>query len=430
MKHVDAYVPGRGNPGYVVRGYDLDLDYRIDTNHLRGRATIAADATDGLGRVSFDLEQRLKVAKVRVDGAPARWNQHHAKLDVTPRRTITDGSSFTVDVQYAGHPAPAPSAWGPVGWEELTDGVLAANQPSGAPSWFPCNDLPAHKAPFRIAVTVPSGYRVVANGRLASRMPRAGRTTWAYEQPEPMAPYLAVIHVGRYELVELAAEPVTVQAVVPPAHVADARRALARQVEMVDVFSERFGPYPYANGYVVVVTDDELEIPLEATGLSTFGTNHLDGHHERLIAHELAHQWFGNSVTASEWRHIWLHEGFACYAEWIWSEASGSDAAAARAAHHHARLRDLPQDLLLGDPGADDMFDDRVYKRGALTLHALRVEIGDDSFWEVLRRWAAEHQHGAVGTDEFVALAEAVAGRPLDDLFDAWLWATALPALP
>jgi len=428
--HLDPYVPGRGNPGYTVTGYDLDLTFRVATNHLTGRARITAVATERLARIGLDLEPRLRVSKVRVDGSPARWQQHHAKVDVLPRRVVEEGSEVVLDLAYAGHPQPAPSTWGPVGWEELSDGVLAANQPSGAPSWFPCNDLPSAKAPFRITVTTDRAYAVVANGALRSRQAKGAQTVWVHEVAEPIPPYLAVVHIGRYQPVELGTGPLAVRGHVPTSHHTAARRAFARHGEMVEVFTDRFGPYPYAAHYVVVVTDDVLEVPLEAAGLSTFGTNHLNGHWERLIAHELAHSWFGNSVTAAEWRHIWLHEGFACYAEWIWAEDSGGDSAASHAAHHHGRLQKLPQDLVLGDPGPADMFDDRVYKRGALTLHALRAELGDDRFWALLRAWADEHRHGVVTTDDFVALAERVAGHPLDDLFGSWLWEPALPPLP
>jgi aminopeptidase N len=250
-----------------------------------------------------------------------------------------------------------------------------------------------------------------------------------YDQPEPMAPYLATLQIGRYDEVEVAAGPVAIRAVLPAEHHAAFAQAFARQAEMMDVFVERFGAYPFHGGYCVVIADDVLEIPLEAQGLSIFGTNHLDGTSERLIAHELSHQWFGNSLTASHWKDIWLHEGFACYSEWIWSEDSGGPTADALAREHHARLAALPQDLVLADPGPVDMFDDRVYKRGALTLHALRLELGEAPFFALLRRWARDHQHGTVTTAAFIELVGQMAGRSLGGLFDRWLVAVELPPL-
>jgi aminopeptidase N len=197
------------------------------------------------------------------------------------------------------------------------------------------------------------------------------------------------------------------------------------------LFIKLFGPYPLSAGYTVVVTDDELEIPLEAQGVSIFGANHCDGRRgsERLIAHELAHQWFGNSVTARRWRDIWLHEGFACYAEWLWSEHSGGPKAAELARQHHQRLSAAPQDLLLCDPGPQDMFDDRVYKRGALTLHALRGAIGDDKFFGLLRDWTTRHRHGTVVTDDFTGLAANYADVSLRPLWETWLYSPRLPPL-
>jgi aminopeptidase N len=428
MAGPDAYVPERGNEGYDVTGYELDLDYRVTSNLLTGRARVTAEAVTALRRLSLDLVG-MRVEKVAVDGRPARWSHRRGKVSITPASGIDEGAAFAVDVRYSGNPRPTASTWGPVGWEELADGVLVASQPIGAPTWFPCNDLPSHKAPFRIGVTAASGYHVVANGRLDSGRVRGSRTTWVYEQAEPMAPYLAALHVGRYEEVDVAASPIAIRAVLPAALVQPFEVAFARQAEMVEVFSERFGPYPFEAGYRVVVTEDPLEIPLEAQGMSVFGVNHLDGTHERLIAHELAHQWFGNCVTASSWRDIWLHEGFACYAEWLWSEASGGPPAAHHATVHHARLSTLPQDLRLADPGPVDMFDDRVYKRGALTLHELRGRLGDAAFFKLLRRWVKEHQHRTASTDDFTALAERVGGVALDDLFRTWLDELALPAL-
>ena len=200
---------------------------------------------------------------------------------------------------------------------------------------------------------------------------------------------------------------------------------------MLEVFQQLFGPYPFA-GYTAVVTDDDLEIPLEAQGLSIFGANHVDGQSgsERLVAHELAHQWFGNSLTVDRWQDIWLHEGFACYAEWLWAERADGRPAATAAREAWERLAGLPQDLVLGDPGPDLMFDDRLYKRGALLLHALRVTVGDDCFFDLLRGWTAAHRHGSVSTEMFMAHVAERAGAPAAEALVAWLDEPALPALP
>ena len=189
-----------------------------------------------------------------------------------------------------------------------------------------------------------------------------------------------------------------------------------------------FGPYPF-DGYTAVVTDDPLEIPLESQELSTFGSNHLTRSWEvqRLVAHELAHQWFGNAVTARSLRDIWLHEGFACYSEWLWSEAAGRTTADEEAERHHGILMRLPQDLVLVDPGADRVFDDRVYKRGALALHALRRLVGDVSFFALLQTWVDRHRFGTVTTADFEAVVHQVTGSAHGDLLDPWLREAPLP---
>jgi aminopeptidase N len=427
----DPYLPHSGNGGYAVDSYDLDLRYRVATNRLDAKAVIVATATQELGSFSLDLV-RLRAGKVRVNGGKrTRFTQTPSKLVITPERPIAEGAAFTVEIDYAGSPAPRRSAWGPVGWEELTDGVIVAAQPSGAPTWFPCNDHPSDRASYRIRVSAEEPYTVVANGALVSHSVASGRGTWVYECPEPTATYLATVQIGRYTRHQVEFSGTTVEFAFPAGLDRRVRADFSPLADMVDLFSSSFGPYPFPV-YRVIVTDDELEIPLEAQGAAIFGENHVDGDggSERLIAHELAHQWFGNSVGLAAWQHIWLNEGFACYAEWLWSERAGRETADALARRYQVSLRALPQDLIISDPGPAYMFDDRVYKRGALTVHALRLTLGDTAFFDLLRAWTQRFRMQVVTTADFRDFTAAQTGADVDGLFSAWLDAESLPELP
>jgi aminopeptidase N len=426
----DPYVPSSGNGGYAVDRYDLDLQYVMSSNRLSGTAAISLTTTQALDQLWLDLGP-LRVSKVTAPGLRPRWVHRGGKLAVTLAAMLEAGTRLTLSVHYSGTPGPLRGPWGEVGWEELTEGVLVAGQPDGAPSWFPCNDHPGDKAAYRIRLTTDSPYTVVCNGSLVEKVVRGSRTTWVYDQPEPMATYLATVQIGDYVVQDTAMGTVRQPAVLPRRLLSTFDHDFARQGAMMKLFQRLFGPYPFAS-YTVVVTDDELEIPLEAQSLSVFGANHVDGKRsaERLVAHELAHQWFGNSLTLGTWRDIWLHEGFACYAEWLWSQEAGEGSADSLARRHHQRLRGLKQDLVLADPGPDLLFDDRVYKRGALTLHALRRTLGDDAFFQVLRTWTARHRHATVTTAGFVACAQEASDQPLGPLFDRWLHAPKLPDLP
>ena len=286
--------------------YDLELEYKLAGHRLSGTATITA-----ITLASLQAFTSTSPTTCRSSRSPSTGNGRRSTA-IPPEASDPAAECAAGRIgdddrgALRGAPRPIRSLWGEVGFEELTDGILVAGQPNGSPSWFPCDDHPSAKASYRIAISTDSPYFAVANGELVSKRARAGQTQWIYEQPEPTSTYLATLQIGRYEVHQLTKTPVRMQAVLPNRLRANFNHDFARQQQMMKLFIKLFGPYLLAAGYTVVVTDDELEIPLEAQGVSIFGANHCDGRRgsERLIAHELAHQWFGNSVTARRWRDV------------------------------------------------------------------------------------------------------------------------------
>jgi aminopeptidase N len=316
-----------------------------------------------------------------------------------------------------------------VGWH--TDGrdAYVVSEPAGAATWFPANDHPVDKAEYRIEVTVPSDLGVIANGRRTSLVSSDGTDTYVFEAGDPMATYLASVVIGDLEFVEDAAPNGVPLRSAYPRRLAEAAAVdFARTGEMLVAFEERFGPYPF-EVYGQVVVDEPLGFALENQTVSLFGSDLVSGRGtvDAVVAHELAHQWFGNAVSPATWRDVWLNEGFATYGEWVWAEAAGGPPVAVSAERVHARADfGVPP----GDPGAAELFQPTVYLRGGLVLHALSVEIGDEAFDELLPTWVERFGGGVASTEDLRALAEELSGRDLQAFFDAWVYGASLPPLP
>ncbi len=434
----DPFYPDLGNGGYDVDHYLLELDLDPVTGDLVATTTITSVATMDLDRFNLDFIG-FEITSLLIDDTPADFERQGSELVIDLPVAISAGTTFTTTVAYAGRPQPVASraiAFG-VGWQSTPSGhhyVVA--EPDAAHSWFPNNDHPRDKATYTFHVTVPESVIAAANGTLVETVPTAGGATWVWEMSDPMAPYLATIVVGDFEIVEDTASAqvagVPVRNVLP-AHLAAAPPvAVQRQGEMIAFLADRFGPYPFSTYGIAVV--DNFPAALENQTLSIFGAG-LEGN-EAVVVHELAHQWFGDAVSTETWEDIWLNEGFASYAEWLWLEAQqGPEFLAVGITAERDRLVDLSESDSLslppvGTPPQDDLFNTAVYRVGAMTLHALRLTVGDEAFFATLQTYFARHNGSTATTADFIAVAEEVSGQDLGDLFDRWLYGEDIPAFP
>jgi len=442
----DRYFPGYGNGGYDVDHYTLDIAYDPATDHLRGRAKLHAQATESLCSLNLDL-LGFDIRRIKVRNETARWSRAGQELTVTPRKPLRKGKGFALTVRYGGVPVDfRDRTYGvPIGFTPTGDGAVAVGQPESAATWFPVNDHPSDKAAYTFTVAAPDGYEVVANGRPRGTEPGLpGWTEWSWRAKAPMAPYLATVGIGAWDVHRWRTDDgIPVYDAVDPAIGAAVRSAidssLAKQGEILDFLADRIGrPYPFDTVGAIVDPERPIAFALETQTRPTYAAifwidrSGQPAEADYVVAHELAHQWFGDDVALRRWRDIWLNEGFATFFEYLWTGEHGGPTP--RQIYEGA-LAGIPADdplwsVKIGDPGPERLLDDAVYLRGMLTLEALREAVGDDDFWTIIGRWAQSRAGRNGTTAQFIGIAEKVSGKRLDGLFDAWLYTAEKPAVP
>lgn len=419
----DPYYPQDGNGGYRVAHYDIHLDYDpAKPNFLIGDARITAVATQDLNAFDLDLDG-FTIGAVSVNGQPAtftRTGEH--ELVITPAQSINRSTPMDVRVAYSG----TPGFWWMTASAE--GAVHAFGEPHSATSWYPVNDTPSNKASFTLTTTVPTGWNVVGNGEPLPPVTHGGKTTFVWKENHPIASYLTGVVIDKFQLQtsHLSDGKPVYNAYLPGGGDA-AKPSADRLPEVIDFLSSKFGPYPLSSAGGIYYPGDggggfeTQDRPVYPAG--------LPASHFTALVHENAHQWFGDSVSVTDWRDICLKECFATYAEWLWREAKDGadlDADYLKTVAQHKTDAAFWQNPLY-DPGADSFYGG-AYTVGPLMLHALRRTVGDAVFFTTLQDFQCQHRYGNATWADFEQLAHQESGRDLTGFFHAWAHSRTVPA--
>ncbi len=425
----DSVYPEYGDPLVDALHYDLDLTWTPDDDLLEATETLRFRATGNAKRFQLDFADTFDIDGLTVDGEPVPF-EHDGK-DLVVATPVRADHRYVVQLTYAGTPEawPAPTnrpdfAQG-IGWNITTDhSTWTLQEPYGAFTWYAVNDQPADKALYDFSLTVPDPWTGVANGELTATTEEEGQRTTTWHLAEPASSYLVTVAFDDYTATELESTsgvPITIW--VPtdePAAIGEADYA----PEAMDWLEELLGPYPFDTFGIVIV---DAEFGMETQTMVTLGDTSYSTSAE-VIVHEVAHQWYGDTVSPNDWRDVWMNEGMATYLQLMWQaeEYGGSiddqmDSIAGAEA----------SDRRYAGPPADydeDLFGNgNIYYGPALMWHELRERIGDEKFFEVARRWPESQENEASGREEYWAWIEKETGEELTAFFEAWLLAPRSP---
>jgi aminopeptidase N len=441
----DRLFPLLGNGGYDVANYNLALTYpkKDPAQQVSGSVTITATATQALSRFDLDFSGDA-VAAVSVNGARAKFSLGGGELVITPARSLAKGRAFTVTVSGFKATPITGTPQAPSGFLRTPDGTALTGQPAAAHTLFPSNDHPRDKATYTISLTQPAGWTGIANGQQIRTVKHAGYVTETYREASPMASELLQVAVGDFVVrTRPSVDGIPIRDVAPTRLAgtllpeADDERAELAWME------SQVGKYPFEN-FGSLFIDANLDAALETQTLPLYDTataNRPTPLFNPTMVHELAHQWFGDSVAPANWSDLWQNEGHATWYEMAYAEKTGvlSDYIGFDTTEEFYRAVYGISDQLRADAGPvarpnsgafADLFNEDVYFGGALTLYALQQKVGAATFQRIERSWATQFRGQSKSTDDFIALASKVSGQDLKAFLTAWLYGTTTPPMP
>lgn len=430
----DPMAPLLGNGGYDVTDYELALAWNPETLRMTGTAEITATAPEGLDAFNLDATG-FTVQSVTVDNQPADFRHEDPELQVTPQTPVPSGE-FVVRVDYVMPLDSFPSTLvrSDVGWVNAEGGAAyVRSEPDGAHTWFPANDHPLDKARFTVIITVPDTMIAFASGALARTERGVDTTTYRWDTGTAVAPHTMTAGFAQAALVtdEVASggTGIRIRHVLPPDLADKPPAALAKIDDIIAFLEQRYGRFPYKDYGVVVVDGQDLALPTHTWSIVTRQVLQSDDAELRLAA-DIGRHWFGDSVAVASWSDVWLSTAFGTYSSWMWLQRNvGLNALELTAKGARAKVKNSvwpPPDA----PVAGDIYSGSVFLHGAITLHAMRLKMGDQSFFGMLQAFHTEHEGGNASTADFLDAVADAGGGSLLVFVDAWLHNDSLPGFP
>lgn len=423
---------------YDVVKYSLWIEPNFSGGSIDARTDIVIDRVSAVEEIfEFHFEGSWFALSTAVNGVDANHDYADGILRVYSPTDLGEEIRLVVSVEYSGVPGSNP-AHGLRSFTVEPSHAWTFSQPYQARYWFPCYDLPDDKADEGVEqfITVPAGISVAANGRQQAVIPTGGKFLYHWRHVYPISSYLIAFSAAPYTILTDSWNGIPITYFLLPYNsTAAARYDLGRHPQMFEVFSELFGDYPFESYGVMFVNSGGWA--MEHQTMTTSAGNLIIGNRlaESVFAHELAHHWWGDSITLNDYSEIWLNEGFASYSEILWAEAvRGPQGREDMVQYFEGVVRQDqqnrgPHSLYRDSDDLDLMFSPTIYKKGALVLHALRHEIGDEAFFKGLKAYHEAYKYDVADTGDFRAEMEKASGRDLSGFFQGWVYGTGWPEL-